>query len=915
MNTTFSLADPNSPNPPPPPPPPGDDSPPLPEDTVSTEPPTGDFFPFSVAFGDFPFSETYSQQVPTAGSYSYQVTLSSRVYLGVTASSTSAGIGGVVITDSGGQALATSLPYDPSLGTLSAATAVATLAPGIYTIWVDMVNDFDGRSLTLSFFGIDPDGTYPPPPPPPTPVPSPPEEPDDDPVDDYPFDAVPDSIPSINGNGTRRNYIIRHTPTKESGASWMQTKIYYDGLGRLEEAIQQSASPAGYDLISYQGYDRMGRASHAWLPVVSDHYMAGLYLPFHEIRAKAAILYEGDTKPYSIPVYEDSPMDRVSQEYGPGDAWHGNRRSVRTTYFVNVGGNDTLDCVLYETAIVPFATDTVVTITNAGSYATAQLHVTRIADEDGNASFEFRDKRGRVVLVRAINHEDGVKEKLDTYYIYDNYGNKVAVLPPEASERLGHTGTWTNASSSVLRDYAYLYLYDADTRLIGKRQPGKDWTYYVYDKDDRLVFTQDGNLRQAGKWLFTLRDIFGRDCLTGLCSNTLDPFATLPIPSSVKVHREPFSGSTSIGHDYHLGGVTLSSPLALTVNYYDDYGFIGVDSFPDASLMGYDPSAEEDGFGRRHNNGPSSSTGMLTGGKNAKIGGGEVITGYDFMATYYDDRQRPVQIQRSNAVGFDTEYVAYNFVGKPTKMKRVYSVSSVPALTEQYTYTYDSYMRPRLTKHQLNDQPAVTIVDNEYDELGRLKANKRNGNANLRTDYTYNIRSWTKSIDGPLFSQTLYYNDARPDASNNPLYNGNISSMDWQVTRTDDNKQRGYNFAYDNLSRLTAADYREAGAASEKFSAAYSYDRHGNILNLQRHGNKYPDAYVLVDDVTFTYVGNQLVKATDAGENAGTSKSRDFKDTVDIAIEYTYDANGNMTMDGNNGIYSIAYNVLNLPKK
>jgi RHS repeat-associated protein len=43
--------------------------------------------------------------------------------------------------------------------------------------------------------------------------------------------------------------------------------------------------------------------------------------------------------------------------------------------------------------------------------------------------------------------------------------------------------------------------------------------------------------------------------------------------------------------------------------------------------------------------------------------------------------------------------------------------------------------------------------------------------------------------------------------------------------------------------------------------------------------------------------------------------SRNFKDGVDEAVEYTYDANGNMTMDANKRINSIEYNLLNLPQK
>jgi RHS repeat-associated protein len=141
--------------------------------------------------------------------------------------------------------------------------------------------------------------------------------------------------------------------------------------------------------------------------------------------------------------------------------------------------------------------------------------------------------------------------------------------------------------------------------------------------------------------------------------------------------------------------------------------------------------------------------------------------------------------------------------------------------------------------------------------------------------------------------------------------------MDWQVTRTDDNKQRGYNFAYDNLSRLTNANYLVSGASNTNFTTAYAYDKQGNVTHLTRHGNTNTAAYGLVDNVALTYQGNQLKSAEDAVQDASVvlSASADFKDKVHNAIEYTYDANGNQTMDGNSGITSIEYNLLNLPKK
>jgi hypothetical protein len=48
----------------------------------------------------------------------------------------------------------------------------------------------------------------------------------------------------------------------------------------------------------------------------------------------------------------------------------------------------------------------------------AELYVTRTADEDGNASSEFKDKQERVVLIRKVLYAGGTKATCDTYYVY-----------------------------------------------------------------------------------------------------------------------------------------------------------------------------------------------------------------------------------------------------------------------------------------------------------------------------------------------------------------------------------------------------------------------------------------------------------------------------------------------------------------
>ncbi len=220
------------------------------------------------------------------------------------------------------------------------------------------------------------------------------------------------------------------------------------------------------------------------------------------------------------------------------------------------------------------------------------------------------------------------------------------------------------------------------------------------------------------------------------------------------------------------------------------------------------------------------------------------------------------------------------------------------------------------TTHQLTDgttvRAQVILAENTYDELGRLKTNKKGGVANALSTYTYNIRSWTKSITSPMFNQTLYYNESY--GGSKAQYNGNISAMSWKTQ--DENGLLGYSFTYDNLSRLTKATYLGNGSVYPNgYETAYSYDKQGNILTLKRNGKKDASTYAMVDDLTMTYSGNQLVRVNDVVANIDYAPSMDFKNYSNVATEYTYNANGAMNKDLNKGITEIQYNSLNLPRQ
>ena len=241
------------------------------------------------------------------------------------------------------------------------------------------------------------------------------------------------------------------------------------------------------------------------------------------------------------------------------------------------------------------------------------------------------------------------------------------------------------------------------------------------------------------------------------------------------------------------------------------------------------------------------------------------------------------------------------------KHRHLHSSKFHKKIQEDYNYSYDHAGRLLTVTHSVDGNAPVTLKNNSYDELGRLSADAVNGNGNLRTTYTYNVRSWQKEVESGLHSYHLYYNE-----SSTPRYNGDISSMDWFKGNVGK-----YNFHYDGVGRLEKAEYKTYdGSENSRFNTSYEYDRMGNIISLTRKGLLDDGEYGLVDNLVLEYDGNRLVCATDiSGEGPLYKGAFHFRDGSDEAFEYSYDRNGNMTKDLNKEICKIEYNVLNLPQK
>ena len=212
--------------------------------------------------------------------------------------------------------------------------------------------------------------------------------------------------------------------TKSSNKDSVSTEIqYYDGLGRPMQTVSKEASPAGNDIVSIVKYDEFGREVSKYLPFASatsdgtfktnDEY---IQLSFYNNSNNGSLQLPQDSKPFSSIVYEASPLNRVLQQFGPGESWRPNN-GVTSSYLLNASSE------------VPVWIISGYTVCKSGFYTAGTLFKTQTTDENGNNSWEFKDMQGKIVLKQVENNQG----TLSTYYMYDVLDRLAYVIPPNAT--------------------------------------------------------------------------------------------------------------------------------------------------------------------------------------------------------------------------------------------------------------------------------------------------------------------------------------------------------------------------------------------------------------------------------------------------------------------------------------------------
>lgn len=781
-----------------------------------------------------------------------------------------------------------------------------------------------------------------------------------------------------------------------------QATQYFDGLGRpIQTVMKQGSLETGgsaTDIVSVVENDEFGREQFKYLPFSST--ATGGYTntsdgtfkmnPFQQqaafydnANATNPIKGQGETYFYGQTKFEASPLNRPLEAFAAGNSWVGtnaqtneaDRRAVKMKYWINTATDDVkIWGVTNSGTMGVFGTYEIQTSINGGIYAAGELFKNVTMDEHGKQVIEFKDKEGKVIMKKVqltATADDGTGRSHDnwlcTYYIYDDLNNLRCVIQPESVKIL--TGNGWVLTTELLAEQCFRYEYDQRNRMIMKKVPGAGEVNMVYDQRDRLVMTQDANMRTGTvKWLVTKYDLLNRPAETGLWNN----------------NGNTFSQHLSAAYNSSSYPTTITGYEMLSRTHYDDYAGLpaGLSSTFLTTWNIYFAATDNNNWPYpQMPTGTSNVKGMATWSQTKILGTSEYIN----TVSIYDENGRVIQVQSTNMTGgLDVVTTQYSWVGQPlvTVQKQQKAGSLNPTELSVITkMLYDDLGRLLSTKKTLNstvngttvNKPEVEIATLAYDNLGQLKnkgvgkAKDINGNYTatpLETlAYDYNIRGWMLGVNRDYLIETadadryfgfeLGYDKLTNKANrnflagiNNGEFNGNINGMIWKSKG--DKIRRKYDFEYDAANRLLKGDFEQNDNGSTWGNSMVNYnikmgdgadpntayDFNGNIKQMQQWGLKIIGS-VQVDNLKYTYnTGTNKLKSVTDFNNDATTLLGDFRTATthpqtatkaalvpgssqtqfDAITDYSYDVNGNMVLDNNKAISSIEYNHLNLPQ-
>ncbi len=685
------------------------------------------------------------------------------------------------------------------------------------------------------------------------------------------------------------NYIFKELVTVEGITSAEQlynltpeqvqrSYTYYDGLGRPKQSVAVSASFDQNDIVTPFVYDLFGREAVKYLP-----YEATTNDGFYKSNAVAdqSTFYSNpptgvirDITPYTTPLYEPSPLNRPIGQYGAGNDWYGAGKKQTMAYRSN-NANEILQWVATSSQVRAQA-----------YYAAGKLYVTETTDEDDRSVIEYTDLQGRIVR-SAQKADEGYAI---TDYAYDDFGRQAYVIPPAVDKTPQTIAVSANKTSTFAR-YIYAYRYDERGRVKRKHIPGAGWTSIVYNKLDLPVLTQDTVQQKDKKWVYIKYDAHGRVVSTGL----FNPGEVLSYDTlRDRIYRaQQWETRPANNANYSNQAFPTANTTELTVNYYDNYGFVtGGGNYTGASGM---------------------IQGLPTGSKVRVVGSDEWLT----TVIHYDDKGQVIhskidQLKISGSAVTDEITNEYDFTGRLLSSTRNHNNNATLVTSNRY----DHVGRLVSVEQSIGGQ-TFPVANNTYNAVGQLIETSLHDGLEPVT-YKYNIRGWLTEISSNNFKEKLHYFDAVSGLSTTAQWAGNISAMEWRADKLSAD-WNSYRFTYDVMSRMTNAYYKRKDGTATSYSSSSNTSKNdyyavylgykdlmGNLDWLTRMAGTTD-----IDDIVYFYDnGNQVSRVREYATSAQNALG--FKDNLkNNTTYYTYDNAGRLSKDNNLGV-DFTYNHMSL---
>lgn len=528
--------------------------------------------------------------------------------------------------------------------------------------------------------------------------------------------------------------------------------------------------------------------------------------------AIAACYPDAQGFPYSGKLLEASPLQRTAAVGMPGkDFAVTGAHGMRYTYSANSGEEP--------------------------GYPAGKYYRTDWTDQNGNAGYLLKDSQGKEVF-RAADLGDGRMLKTGRFYSPSARGGVETVRlpnyyhPPEGSK----PEDWLRVSS-----------YDTCFCLISTREPGGNFSEYIYDSGLRLRFSQNNTQASKGMVLYKKYDDYHRLVEEGFFYGgwerdwlqekaEKDPLWPGRSDGAIPKYRFTYHGDR--GDIHSLGNLTMA----------EVYSTEAPEGLESRTRLRYDGNQR------------------IVWMEVEKIGTPEV-----FITEYaYDNLGNPAKIRYPSGLEV--------IIGRDEAGRISSTATTNGKPLGRYSYTADD---------QLLEEVNLVARDGAF-----------------TTRYTYTLQGWLKQCSNRFMTEDRTYSENAFGGGG--YYNGVIAS---KTVTAAQGQAFTYRYAYDKMNRLTSAAYYENGQLNNAWSVGaikpVVYDDNGNILEAdQMKYIYYPGTDKVMNtrgttDEDYTWNENGEVVSAASGNIARilrdvyTGKPRQIALEEGDVLELSYDARDN----------------------